>query len=141
MPAVKPLDRISDKWARVAAVSTPEYEAGIANPRRPWAEATADAESSYEQGVQAAISRKAFAKGVRNAGNAKWQNAAMTKGKDRWAAGIAGSKEAYSRGFAPYRTVIENVQLPARGPKGDPKNIQRVAIIAKALHDAKLANG
>ena len=143
MPPVKALDRAAAKWARQSASSGPEYEAGIRNPRRPWAESTAASEALYEAGVQAAIQRKSFGKGVKKAGNAKWQNNALTKGPGRWIAGIGASEAAYKTGFAPYRAVIEGVTLPARGPKGDPTNIQRVAIIAKALHDKKneLAGG
>jgi len=137
MPAVKPLDRTAAKWARQSASSGPEYEAGIRNPRRNWAEATQDAEAMYEAGVQKAIQSKRFGKGVAKAGNAKWQREALKKGPGRWIAGIGASEDAYKTGFAPYRTVIEGVTLPARAPKGDPQNIQRVAIIAKALHDKK----
>ena len=141
MPPVKPLSRISDKWARVASVSQPEYVAGVENPRTDWAKATADAEGNYEKGVQQGIARKAFGKGVAAAGTAKWKARTIAVGPNRWAEGINASKAEYERGFAPFRTVIENTTLPPRGPKGDPNNIQRVAVLAKALHDAKMARG
>jgi hypothetical protein len=35
--------------------------------------------------------------------------------------------------------VIESIQLPPRGPKGDPRNIERVRVIAQALRARKLA--
>lgn len=138
MPPVKSLDRISAKWARVAQVSGPEYEAGVTNPRRSWMQATAAAEANFEKGVQAAIQRKSFGKGVKAAGDDKWQKNTLQKGAVRWAAGINLAKGAFEAGFAPYRAVIERTTLPARGPKGDPANIQRVAIIADALHKEKL---
>ncbi len=139
MPAVKSLDRISEKWARVASVSQTEYEEGVKNPRVDWAEATRAAEANYERGVQAAIQRKSFGKGVARAGSAKWQSLTLSKGPSRWANGIAMSTHAYEAGFAPYREVIMRTQLPARGPKGDAKNIQRVAVLADALHKEKLS--
>lgn len=138
MPAVKDLSRISEKWARVAQVSQPEYEAGVRAPRNSWAAQTSKAEANYEKGVQSAISRKAFGKGVVKAGDEKWQKNTLEKGPQRWAQGINLSKAAYEAGFEPFRTVIVNTQLPPRGPKGDPGNINRVAIISKALHDEKL---
>jgi len=138
MPAVKSLDRISNKWARVASVSQPEYEEGVRNPRKDWAEATRAAEGNYERGVQGAIQRKAFGKGVGRAGSQKWQNNTLQKGPSRWANGIQISTGNYESGFAPFREVIQRTQLPPRGPKGDPKNIQRVAVLADALHKEKL---
>lgn len=139
MPAVKPLDRISAKWARVASVSQSEFEAGVREPRKDWQKAAVDAESNYEQGVQRAIQNKRFGKGVAQAGTQKWQSRTLQVGPTRWAEGINVSTDAYERGFQPYRDVLERLQLPPRGPKGDPKNIQRVAAVAKALHDAKMA--
>lgn len=138
MPPVKSLDRISDKWARVSQGSQQAYEDGIRNPRGDWAEATAKAEKAYASGVQKAVSAGRFKKGVEAAGNAKWQKNALEKGPRRWAEGISLSQDAYERGFAPYRSVIENTSLPDRGPVGDPANINRVAILSKALHDERL---
>ncbi len=138
MPEVKDLNRTAEKWARQSSTSQPEYEAGVRNPRRSWAQATTQAEGNYEAGVQKAISRKAFGKGVALAGDAKWQQNALSKGPSRWVQGISVSQQAYKDGFAPYRQVIENTTLPPRGPKGDPNNIQRVATMSKALHDKKL---
>lgn len=139
MPAVKPLDQISDKWKRVASVATPEYEAGIRSPRRKWAEATANSEAAYTQGVQQAIARKSFSAGVKKAGDTKWQENALAKGPARWQQGVELSQSAFETGFKPFRDVIERTALPERGPKGDPKNINRVAVLAKALHDYKVS--
>lgn len=139
MPSVKSLDRISSKWARVASVSQTEYEEGIRNPRADWAESTRAAEANFERGIQQAIQRKSFGKGVAKAGTAKWQERSLQKGPSRWADGINVSQANYEAGFAPYREVIQRTSLPARGPKGDPKNIQRVAAIAEALHREKIA--
>lgn len=138
MPQVKSMDRIKDAWKRRSAASTPDYTAGIQNPRKDWAQESAAAEENYNAGVQAAISRSAFGKGVADAGTAKWKKNALAKGVTRWASGIALAEGAYVDGFAPYRTIIENTSLPARGPKGDPKNIERVRVMADALHQEKL---
>lgn len=138
MPAVKSMDRITKKWVRQSATAAPEYKAGIENPRVSWSEATAASEANYESGVTAAIGRKAFGKGVRRAGDAAWKEGALNKGTARWGAGIAASENKYQRGYAPYRAELESITLPPRGPKGDPANINRVAIIADRLHAKKL---
>lgn len=138
MANIKSLDRIKSKWKRVASAAQTEYEEGVKNPRADWADAASKAETAYEQGIQTAIGRKAFGKGVRNAGTAKWQQNAIEKGPQRFSQGVSLAEDAYETGFAPYREVISRLALPARGAKGDPKNVQRVAAIAKALHDEKL---
>lgn len=138
MPAVKSLDKISAKWAEVSQRSQGAYEDGVRNPRGDWAKNTAAAANSYAAGVQAAVSSGRFAKGVAKAGNSKWQQNAIEKGPGRWAEGIRLSQSAYERGFAPYRTVLENLQLPSRGPVGDPANINRVKAVAEALHKERL---
>lgn len=139
MPAVKSLDRISQKWARVSSVSQPEYEEGVRNPRADWAQMSTAAEANYERGVQQSIQRKSFGKGIAKAGTGKWQERTLAKGPTRWAEGINLSRQAYEQGFAPFREVISRTALPPRGPKGDPKNIQRVATLADALHAEKLS--
>jgi len=128
------------KWKQRSSAAQADYSAGIANPRRDWAEATAAAEESYMQGVQAAISSGRFGKGVRRSGSAKWAAQSKTLGAQRFAQGVQASGDNYQRGFDPYRQVIENINLPERGPKGDPRNIERVRLIDDALHAAKLTN-
>ena len=138
MPAVKSLDKISAKWAEVSQRSQGAYEDGVRNPRKDWAKNTASASSAYAAGVQAAVSSGRFQKGVISAGTPKWQQNSIEKGPARWAEGIRLSQSAYERGFAPYRTVIENLTLSPRGPVGDPGNINRVREIAEALHNERL---
>jgi DNA-binding transcriptional MocR family regulator len=138
MAAIKETARIADKWERRAGNAQAEYEEGVRNPRKDWAAATASAEKAFEQGIQQSIQRKAFGKGVRKAGTAKWQENAVEKGPVRFAQGVSLAKGSYEEGFAPFRQTISNLTLPARGAKGDPKNINRVAAVAKALHDKKL---
>ena len=138
MPEMKSMARSVDAWKRRSAASVPDYEAGIRNPKKDWAQETAAAEDNYNTGVTAAISRKAFGKGVRDAGTAKWQSNAIAKGTVRWSQGIAAAEQNYVEGFAPYAQVIQNTTLPPRGPKGAPENIERVRIMAGALHDEKV---
>jgi len=138
MPAVKALNKISEKWARQSQGSGQSYEEGVANPRRDWATSTADANDAYKKGIQASIAGDRFLKGVKKAGTTKWQENTLAKGPGRWMDGINKSTGAYERGFDRYRQVIERTQLPKRGAKGDPGNINRVAVMAKALHDEKV---
>lgn len=137
MPKIKDLSRITNKWTTVTPQRQDEYVAGVENPREDWARATGAAAGRYATGVQKAITEKSFDKGVAKAGTKKWQTNSLEKGPGRWAQGVSLSGDNYSRGFGPYATIIANTALPPRGPKGDPANINRVAVLAKALNDGK----
>ncbi len=139
MAAIKPLEKIAAKWATVSGRSGAEYEDGVRNPRNDWQKSTAAANAAWKQGVNQAVSEDRFATGVGRTPSSKWQDAAVSKGVSRYQAGVQLAQQAYSDGFAPFAQVIAGITLPPRGPKGDPNNIQRVAVIADALHKAKLA--
>jgi len=137
MAAIKPLERIAQKWATVTPQRTDEYVAGVQSPRVAWDTATAAATPAWAAGVQQAIQAGAFQKGVARAGNARWQANSVSKGSQRWGPGVAQGQADYSRGFGPYRQVIEGVQLPQRFARRDPRNLARVAAIVQALSEAK----
>ena len=138
MPAIRPVSEIAEKWARVTPGRASDYQAGIQNPKRDWAEATRAAEDAWIQGVQEAASQRRFGRGVARAGTEKWKRKALELGTSRWGPGVSAARDDYEKGFAPFAEVIARVSLPPRGPKGDPKNIERVRVIAQALHEAKI---
>ena len=139
MAEIKGTAETAAKWARRAGSAGPEYEEGVRNPRRDWATETKNAEKNYEAGVTAAIQRKSFGKGVSRVGTSGWQTAALEKGPVRYATGVQGAASKYAEGYDPYRQVIAGLKLPDRAPKGDPRNIERVSVIANALHAKKLS--
>ncbi len=127
------------RWVARAAASTEDYKSGIQSPRTDWAQATVAAAPIQAAAIQAAISRGSYAKGVAKAGSARWAAKAMSKGADRFSTGVADAKQDYETAITPYIQTIESTQLPARGPKGDPKNIDRVRVMASALRQKKLS--
>lgn len=137
MAQIKSLSNIADKWTRVTPMRTEDYRLGIENPRRDWEKETSAAKDRYKQAVDIAHTKDMFSKGVRRAGSAKWKNNSLKKGPSRFAEGVTLAGPDYLKGFAPYREVIQQTTLPPRFPKGDPRNIQRVAAIAKALADKR----
>lgn len=139
MPPVKSLARTAAKWTRVTSAAGPEYKEGVENPAKDWETETKAAEARYEQALAESISDKRFGKGVSNAGTSKWQRNAALLGPERFASGVRHAADNYAKGFSPYRDVIERTNLPDRGPRGDPRNIERVRILAEALHSEKLS--
>jgi len=135
---VKPLIKIVQTWGARVAVAGPAYTDGIKAPAVDWAQATIAAKDNYNQGVQAAISNDSFSKGVAAAGTAKWQTRAIAVGASRWISGVQASAGNYHAGMNPYIQILTDLTLPPRGPAGSPSNIERVRVIAEALHNAKI---
>lgn len=138
MADIKSMDRITKKWGTNAAQGGDAYRDGVASPRRSWSAAAAGADAARKEGLAAADARDAFVKGVNKAGDAKWKNNAQTLGPARFRQGVANAGNEFSSGFTKYHGVIAGTTLPPRGPKGSPENIERVRVLADALHTAKV---
>lgn len=137
MPAIR--GNPADKWVRRAGVAGQDYSEGVSNPREDWQRATTAAAGNWGAGVTQAIQGKRFEKGVAKAGTGKWQRKSQEVGSARFGPGVQAAQNDYAEAVAPYLQTIQSTQLPARGPKGSPQNINRVAVLAKALHDRKMA--
>lgn len=134
---VKGLDQAADKWARRASVAGPDYESGIRGAGGAWEAATKAAEDNWKAGVTQAASRGAFGKGVAAAGGSRWEQKAIEKGPSRFSQGVAVSQGDYTSRFGPFLSAIASLNLPPRGPSGDPRNLQRVTAVADALAKLK----
>jgi len=137
MAEIKDVGRIASKWARVAPQRTQDYTEGVSQPRRDWAASAAAAQETHAAAMQKAATNKSYSRGVRAAGTAKWQQRALAKGPNRYAEGVGIAEADYRAGFAPYAEVIQRTTLPPRYPKGDPRNLDRIKVIATALHMKK----
>lgn len=133
MAFIRSVDSIANKWAEVTPMRSADYAAGIASPRRSWMAATKAAEKSYEDGVQKAITRNAFSKGVAKAGDEKWSRKASVNGVRNWGPGVAEAKGDYAAGFSPYQAAISACVLPPRYARRDPRNLARVKAIVDCL--------
>jgi hypothetical protein len=141
MAAIKPIDQAAAKWRNRSAVAGGDYQAGVQNPRAPWAASAAAADGNYRQGVTAAAAGGRYAAGVRRAGDTKWTTNSLAKGPSRFAEGVSLAVEDWQRGFQPYQAAISGLTLPARGPAGSPANLQRVTAVATALRQLKERSG
>jgi len=134
---IKSVSEIATKYSRVTPSRSTDFEDGIKSTSpSDYVNATVSSEPNYERGITASIARKSFSKGVRKAGE-KWHSKALNLGPSRYATGTAAAASDYESGYGPYREVIAGLTLPPRGPAGDPKNIERVRVIADALRKAK----
>jgi hypothetical protein len=136
---IKSPAEIAEKFSRVTPGRSDDYSSGVQGTAPAAYESAAiAAEPVYNQAVTQAIARKAFSAGVRGKG-ARWQRKALDLGPGRFASGAGAAAADYAEGFAPYQAVLAGLTLPPRGPAGDPKNIERVRVIADALRKRKLA--
>lgn len=136
---IKSAAQIAQKWVEVTATRGGDYKAGVEDSTVDWAGKTKAAESSYEEGLAASISKKSFGRGVDAAGNAAWKRGAIEKGVGRWPQGVRVAKDDYAKGYKPYRDVIASLVLPERCRRGDPRNYARVQALGEALHTKRIS--
>lgn len=138
---IKSIASIAEKWERVTPLRSQDYIEGVRTTRKDWEAETLAAAENYAIGVTQAIAENRFERGVAKSGTEKWRRNTVEKGGTRWGQGVRLGGAEYARGFAPYRDELEAIDLPPRGPRGDPRNIERVRVIAERLHALKLRIG
>jgi hypothetical protein len=136
---IKPLSTIVAKYVARAGAAGQAYVDGINNPRSPWAASTVAAAATWASGVQMAVTDNRFTKGVNLAGDATWSSKAATLGAQRYPGGITAGQNKYSANIQPFLTALSNLTLPPRAPKGDPGNLQRVAVVDSTLRQLALS--
>lgn len=141
MAAIKSIQDIGKKFIDVTPQRSAEYAAGVAKPRKDWEQSTVAAEDAQKEGVLKAIQLGSYVKGVKKAGTSKYQDGVKTKGVSRWPVGIRLALKAFVDGFAPYRDEIERTTLPERYARRDPRNLDRVGVLCKALGELKERQG
>ena len=79
-----------------------------------------------------------FRKGVNRVSTEDWKKMAVEVGANRYAEGVRAKAEKYAQRIAKVLAILKEIQLPPRGPRGDPRNYERVKAIGQALHQAKV---
>lgn len=138
MPRIPPVQEIAEKWNRVTRGRTQDYERGVNNPRQDWKDSTVAAKDIWKAQMSAVIASTRWEGGVERSGSRNWKEKTLSKGPRRWAEGVGLAIADFARGFLPYRDLISQIELPARGEAGSPQNEDRMLILARALHELKL---
>lgn len=134
---VKDIAAAAKKWVRNAAAGATSYVEGVQTTPVDQAAAAIAAKDQYAAGVQAAIGRDAFAKGLREAGTDKWRRGAIEKGASRFPQGVQVSEPLYASATGRFFDIIRNLTLNPRGPTGAPQNYDRSRAVGQALRAAK----
>jgi hypothetical protein len=134
---VKPLASIVAKWAQNASNAGGAYKDGV-SASTDWAANTALSANNWQVGVSQAAADGRFEKGVTAAGNATWQQGAINKGAGRYGPGVSLAKDKFGKGITSVVQALTNLTLPAKFPKGDPQNVNRVQAVVTTLRNLKL---
>lgn len=138
MAEIRPIAKIREKWVRVTPLRAEDYKMGVLDPRRDWEKQSVAQKETWKTAITDAAAKDLYAKGVTRVGIAKWKDRAATKGPGRFSEGVTVAGPDFEKGFAPYADEIAKTALPVRYPKGDPRNIERVRVIAAALRAKKI---
>lgn len=136
---MKSASQSAQKFVERASVASGDYQSGAEQTTKDQAALAIAAAPSYQQGVQAAIQRGAYAKGLQRAGKTAWLEGVRRKGVARFAEGVAASASKYATNSAKYDSARGAAATLPRGPKGDPKNLARVTAVVNALRAARVA--
>lgn len=135
---VKDISKSAKKFAdNAAGGGVTAYKDGVAGAGTRWKTAVENSDESWAQGVQAAIGRGAFKKGVSKAGADYYTSRAGKLGGDRYAAGVREGSGNWQEGFQPYADTLKSLTQSPKGPKGDPRNAARSTEVQIALRRKK----
>lgn len=135
---IKDTGALSKKFVQRASAAAADYKTGVEAAGTDWQARTAASGDNYTAGVQAAIGRKAFEKGVNEAGSAKYTTRAGTLGAQRYPSGVGAAEGDWAKGVQPYLDELKGMELPPRRPKGDPGNQARANAVATRLRARKI---
>jgi hypothetical protein len=137
---IKDTATLAGKYVTRAGAAVGDYKSGVEQAGGDW-EANAKAgESNYEAGVQEAISKKRYGRGISSAGAGKYVSNAATLGSQRYQPGVANAKDAWSRGVQPALDKLKSLTLPPKGPRRSPQNQARANMVALELGKLKEAS-
>jgi hypothetical protein len=135
---VKDAATAAAKFVQRGSAAGSDYAAGVKNAGQSWQTGAAAAADNYAAGVQEAIGRGAFARGVQQAGASKYETRASTVGARRFPEGIREAGPTWEQSTAPYLQTLAGLTLSPRRPKGDPANFLRVQQVGEALRRRKV---
>ena len=135
---VKSAEEVSKKWGEVTPGRSVYYESGAVTSGGDWETNTKNAASAYKAAVSAGNIQQMFAGGVAKAGAAKYTRKVKDVGVARFGQGVSAAVGDMKDGVAPFLETMAGLTLPARAPRGDASNLNRVAAIATANHKKRL---
>jgi len=138
MVKTKDIKYVVDKWHRRASAATSDYEYGVKNTDKDWAANLKARKNAILQAIQQAFADGRFERGIDEVGHEGWKKATLEKGVARYTSGIEAGKSKYEAKMSKVLDIIRSVELPEKGPRGDPRNWERSKVLGMRLHEAKV---
>jgi hypothetical protein len=135
---MKSASQSSAKFVERAGAASGDYVSGAQSTSKDQAAAAIAAAPNYNAGVQAAITRGAYAKGLQTSGKAGWLKGVTEKGANRFAEGVASGASKYATNSGKYDGARGAANSIPRGPKGSEANFNRAKVVGQALRAAKV---
>lgn len=134
---MKTAQQSSTKFVERAGAASQDYVTGAESSNKDQSAAAIAAAPNYAAGVQAAITRGAYQKGLQQSGKAGWLNGVRTKGQNRFAEGVAAGAVKYATNSGKYDSARSAADSLPRGPKGSEANYARAKAVGQALRKMK----
>ena len=130
---------VANKWADETPRRATYYEKNTPPAAADWEKGAIEAAENFKAAVQAADIGKRFGGGVKRAGASKFERKVRSVGVGRFGPGVTAAKADMQSGIDPFLAEIAAADIPARKPRGDPGNYDRVNKIGDPLHKKRLA--
>lgn len=135
---MKTAQQANANWVNAAGRAGPAWTQGIQSTQKDQAALAAAAQPAWLAGVQDAAANNRFAAGVTRRGTPYWKSQSEAKSANYTTGYTAGASNQLSSAQKLMNALPGIVSgLPARGPAGSPQNLQRVAQLDNALHQAR----
>lgn len=135
---MKTAQQSAQKFVDRAGAASQDFVQGAEQTTKDQSAAAIAAAPNYAAGVQAAITRGAYAKGLQQSGKAGWLKGIREKGANRFAEGVATGAGKYATNSGKYDGARGAADALPRGPKGSEANFARAKAVGLALRKAKI---
>ncbi len=129
----------ADKWAEVTPGRQKFYATNAPAAASEWEANAKAASKTFIAGVTAGGVERRYSGGIAKAGAAKYARKVTDVGAGRFSSGVSAAKQDFQGGVDPFLAELGTIDVPARGIRGDPTNLQRVSKIATELNKKRLA--
>lgn len=134
----KTASQSAQKFVDRASAASQDYVLGAQQTTKDQSAAAIAAAPNYAAGVQAAITRGAYAKGLQASGKQGWLKGITDKGGNRFAEGVASGAAKYATNSGKYDSARTAADSLPRGPKGSEANFNRAKVVGQALRKMKV---
>jgi len=114
MVKVKPLDQIKKNYAAGATVAPSRYVDGVAGAAWKESAASSGAEELFKAKMSEAMANESRRKGIEKVSDTEWRESATKKGGARIGEGMRAAVDKQASNFAPFKSTLEAISLPAR---------------------------